>query len=97
MVTTQLSNMNRRTIRRGLLLALWLVVAPGCAGMPNTEPRTTWPDVSGGRRSPGRDTLDDIRSRPRRSHRAASARARPSRCAARMRERSMTRCPARMP
>ncbi len=48
MVTTQLSNTNRRTIRRGLLLALWLVVAPGCAGMPNTDPRTTWPDVSGG-------------------------------------------------
>jgi outer membrane protein insertion porin family len=48
MVKTQLSNTNRRTIRRGLLLALWMVVAPGCAGMSNTEPRSTWPDVSGG-------------------------------------------------
>ncbi|MHB8974389.1 MAG: BamA/OMP85 family outer membrane protein [Pirellulaceae bacterium] len=48
MVKTLQSNIKRRTIRRGLLLALWMVLAPGCAGMSNTEPRSTWPEVSRG-------------------------------------------------
>ena len=47
MVKTQLTNTNRRTPRYGLLLAAWMVVAPGCAGMPNTEPRSTWPELGG--------------------------------------------------
>jgi len=36
------TNANRRTHRRGLLLAAWLIVAPGCAGMSHTDPRAAW-------------------------------------------------------
>jgi outer membrane protein insertion porin family len=47
MVKTQLTNTNRRTRCYGLLLAAWMVVAPGCAGVSNTEPRSTWPGTGG--------------------------------------------------
>ncbi|MHB0957597.1 MAG: BamA/OMP85 family outer membrane protein [Pirellulaceae bacterium] len=46
MVTTQLSNTHRGPFRRGLFLALAMVVASGCAGMSNTERRSVWPEAN---------------------------------------------------
>ena len=48
MVTTQLTNTHRRTRRYGLLLAVWLVVVPGC----RRDARTPIRDRPGSRRAP---------------------------------------------